>query len=94
MMKACLTWYIISTMVFHDLPWNPTNHYSWNMFPKFPIQICYASATKTSQIEYSDANEDLSERFIIRGDENIQKAQKVERRVRLDMDQPGKITTN
>ena len=45
------------------------------MFPKFPIQMCYASATKTSQIEYSDANEDLSERFVIRGDENIQKAQ-------------------
>ena len=63
------------------MPWSPMSHYSLNIFPELPIRMWYAvGATKLPKIDYTDRNDDLSERFVIRGEENIQ------------MGQPGKLS--
>ena len=63
------------------MPWSPRSSYSLNIFPELPIRMWYAvGATKLSQTEYANRNDDLSERFVIRGEENIQ------------MVQPGKLS--
>ena len=79
MIELFLTWCILSASVFH-MPWNPMGHYSWNIFPELPIRMWYnVGATKLPKIDYTDRNDDLSEGFVIRSEENIQ------------MVQPGKL---
>ena len=74
MIKAFLTWYVISISVSTILPWTPLPpSYSFNIFPEFPIRMWYVDAAKVSRINYNDDNKDgISESFIIRSDENIQ----------------------
>ena len=66
MVKAFLTWYIISTSLSTILPWTSLPlTYSSNIFPEFSIGMWYVDATKVSRIKYNEDNKHGTRETII-----------------------------